>query len=326
MLCSELSLVNRSNNRLNASVLKCKCWNCDLCEPGRRERVRRIALAGEPTKFLTLTVNPACGIDENERAKALVWAWRLLVKRIARRQKVKKIEYLWVMESTKAGEPHMHVLMRSDFIEQAWLSDVMRELINAPIVHIRRVDHKGSVARYVSKYCSKDLAGFHGCKRFGYTRGWIINNDYFEEMDSFKSEGWQKCALNIGTIERELLFAGFAVEKDKYGNIVADAGGCDESDQAKIDGLWGRLATDTLRDDRWTRGWTDEAGDRDGWLKPDVDRTGSFKKDRNKLGYKPWEYKPRWRPPEGWTREVKKGKAADNKEPIVLIWESVHDV
>lgn len=210
--CTNLCLVNGNPDLPEATVLKCHAWTCPRCESGRREALRRLALAGNPTKFLTLTVNPAVGIDADDRARALIWAWRILIKRIARMQKTKKIDYLWVIEATKNGEPHLHVLMRADYIDQRYISSVMTELINAPIVHVKAVNNGAHAAAYVAKYCSKDARKFAGCKRYGYSSTWIIDEEYINEIENFTGAAWKKATYDLNTYATRLTRAKYDIE------------------------------------------------------------------------------------------------------------------
>ncbi len=172
MLCRDWTLVKQIGSETHATPLKCRCWSCELCAPDRKRQLRALAYAGRPTTFLTLTVNPAWFADRNVRARELVHAWQLLRKRILRRPGVERLPFLAVVEATKAGEPHLHVLMRAPFIPQAWLSKQMQELIGARIVDIRRVDSVGRAAAYISKYLGKAPTKWQGCKRYWRSQDW----------------------------------------------------------------------------------------------------------------------------------------------------------
>jgi len=212
MYCKQLSLVNTKAHAQEACVLKCHNWHCENCEPGRREALRQLALAGRPRKFLTLTVNPAHGVDADDRARSLIWAWRILLKRIKRRTGQDKIPYLWVVEATKNDEPHLHILLRAPFIEQAFISDVMNELIHAPIVDIRMVSNEKAAARYVSKYCSKDARKFAGCKRYGYSADWIDDEEYLKERAEFTTGNWRLHKTRLQDVARLYVQHGYELE------------------------------------------------------------------------------------------------------------------
>lgn len=166
MLCTELTAIMSIGQDLKVWPLRCKRWSCDHCRPHRQIGLRRLARGGNPTTFLTLTVNPAYGPSPDWRASALVAAFRTLRRRIVKRYNLPKLEFLAVFEATKKGEPHLHVLMRSPYIPQDWISDQMRQLMAAPVVDIRWVGDQGRLAAYVSKYLGKAPHAFAGVKRY----------------------------------------------------------------------------------------------------------------------------------------------------------------
>lgn len=166
MLCLEWTLVKRFSTTIVVEPLKCKCWNCDYCNPIKRKQLMKKAFLGQPNTFLTLTVNPSVGKSPNERARLLARAWRHLRLRAKRRYKLKTLPFLAVFERTKRGEPHLHILLRTAWLSQRWLSDQMKELMNAPIVDIRRIDKASKKIAYVVKYIGKEPSAFPGTKRY----------------------------------------------------------------------------------------------------------------------------------------------------------------
>lgn len=129
---------------------------------------------GNPSTFITLTVNPAHGQSPEGRARELVNAWRIVVKRARRKFTKAALEYLAVFEETKKGEPHLHIVCRAPYIPQPWLSEQMNELIEAPIVDIRRVGSKAGVAKYVAKYVAKGPTTFGTLKRYWSSSGYDL--------------------------------------------------------------------------------------------------------------------------------------------------------
>lgn len=169
-ICGQKSLVNSGPHGEQAVSLRCRSWRCEYCREHRQAQLAMLARAGAPTTFLTITVNPKVGDSPNDRASKLAWAWRTLVKRIKRYKRLKSLPYLVVIERTKRGEPHLHVLLRAPYIPQPWLSAQMRDLLDSPIVHIRKVDSNEQAARYVTKYLVKDPHQFGTCKRYWRSR------------------------------------------------------------------------------------------------------------------------------------------------------------
>ena len=323
MYCGQFSVVKSNSQSIEASTLKCKCWDCDNCEPGRREALRQLALAGEPNKFLTLTVNPAHGVDADDRARALLWAWRVLVKRMKRKMKVTSLPYLWVMEATKNGEPHLHILMRCGYVDQEFISACMDELINAPIVWIRAIKDQGKMAAYVAKYCSKDARRFAGCKRYGYTKGWAINEAYLAEKAEFVSEGWKKCSFNLQTLEREILLAGGVVEWLSDNSFTADRFDNHPDERWRMQRVTGWLSSATASMPTARRTTTIEPGEYDDCLPPDVTRRQYFRQGPRDRELEPWSYKPRYTPPAKWTRAKRRGSIEDELHVESVVVETI---
>jgi hypothetical protein len=148
-------------------------------------------MAGHPTTFLTLTVNPSVGQDAQERARQLSDAWKIVVKRARRKFPKAPIEYMAVFEETKKGEPHLHIVARAPYIPQRWLSDQMKELIEAPIVDIRKVGSAKNAARYVAKYVGKGPKAFPALKRYWQSFGWDLNTPRRERGSEKPDSGWR---------------------------------------------------------------------------------------------------------------------------------------
>jgi len=165
-LCGGWSIATHRHTGTTAITLWCRSWLCTDCAPKRIAALKHLAMDGQPTTFITLTVNPKRGQSPAERAQELSDAWKVVVKRARRKWTKAPLEYLAVFEETKKGEPHLHILARAPYIPQAWLSEAMNELIAAPIVDIRRVGAVANAARYVAKYVGKGPKAFAALKRY----------------------------------------------------------------------------------------------------------------------------------------------------------------
>lgn len=165
-ICREWSLVNHHPSKTTAICLKCRSWTCEHCRPERRRQLMAQAASGAPNRFITLTINPREPGTPDEHLKMLSHAWRVIVQRLRRRNPKKAIEYLAVVEATKRGEPHLHILFRGPFVKQSVLSTWMNELTGSPIVDIRRIKNTREVVRYVAKYITKQPAQFGTSKRY----------------------------------------------------------------------------------------------------------------------------------------------------------------
>jgi hypothetical protein len=187
---------------------RCNSWACETCNPDRVRRLIALALGGEPTKFLTLTVNPRRGQNPTHRRKLLAIAWNHLVKRWRRLHAGKEIAFLVVCERTKLGEPHLHILLRAPWTAQKVISQWMRELAAAPVVWIERIDDERKAARYVAKYVGKEPAQFGKSKRYWTSRNWDLREPDHDRKAAWKGHVWEREPLGLDEITDELRRAG----------------------------------------------------------------------------------------------------------------------
>lgn len=219
MLCSEISLVKRCPKQPEATILRCRSWSCEHCVEYRRRQLKRLARAGKPTSFITLTVNPATMDNPDERARALVHAWRLIVKRAKRQFKLTSLPYLTVIEATKNGEPHLHILARLRWLPQKWLSEQCAELLQAPIVWIERINAEAKIAAYVAKYIGKAPHKFGGTKRYWRSFDFIYDRQAWEAARDAHRGQWSVGNYKLDTARQLFELAGFSVEEVRPGFI-----------------------------------------------------------------------------------------------------------
>lgn len=210
LLCSEITVVNRDKYRGAASLLRCKCWDCEICQPFNRWHVVAAGRRGHPNVFMTLTCNPGRHETPDAAARDMVRALVQLRRCIFRRYKIKNIPILCVFEKTKAGWPHMHILARAGWIDQKWLSEVMGRLIGAPIVDIRKIQDAGRAAAYVSKYVGKDPTVFRGCKRWWRSHSYEVDKQDRHAKVQF-GLGWQVMDTPFVNVAAEILSAGWYI-------------------------------------------------------------------------------------------------------------------
>jgi hypothetical protein len=104
--------------------------------------------------FLTLTLDP----KKLEHKKFAVPHLRLCFNKFREYLKRKYgtvPPYICVLEFTKAGIPHLHILL-DQYIPQKWISATWAGLGGGRIVFIKQVTI-ANVTRYLSKYLTKDL-------------------------------------------------------------------------------------------------------------------------------------------------------------------------
>lgn len=170
-----------------------------------------MAAEGNPTTFVTLTVNPQRGESQAERARDLSDALKVLIKRARRKWTKGKIEYLAVFEATKRGEPHLHVLMRAPYVPQKWLSRQMDELIEAPIVDIRHVHSKKHAATYVAKYVGKGPKSFGTLKRYWCSQGYSPKPATVDRVREEFEHRWYVVRRSLWMLADEWSLAGLLV-------------------------------------------------------------------------------------------------------------------
>lgn len=219
--CREHTLVKHEGTDVVAVTLKCKSWTCQECYPERRKRLIAEAIGGEPTAFLTLTIRRQVTLTANEAATRITAAWPLLLKRIERHYQIKHLARFVVMEATKLGWPHLHVLIRGQWLDQRWLSAQMLELLDSPVVDIRKIDGPGRVAGYVTKYVGKATHKFGTCKRYWQSRDYDLRPAHQERPKAKPGEGWSKNRFTLDGFCDMHRGWGFLVERLSNDKAVA---------------------------------------------------------------------------------------------------------
>jgi len=175
MLCGEATLVKIDGRTGSAVTLFCKRWTCDECAPNLRRRVRALIMQGEPSTFITLTASDQAGHTPAQAARTLVIGWRRLCRRILVKRGMDRLPFFAVLEETKRGRPHLHILCRVGWLRQSWLSAQWQELAQSKIVDIRSVKSQRHAARYLAKYLAKGPTRFEGCKRYWRSLDWLLD-------------------------------------------------------------------------------------------------------------------------------------------------------
>jgi hypothetical protein len=234
-VCGGWSLVKHDTHVTRAITLWCRAWSCSDCRPFRLSQLKRMATGGQPSTFLTLTVNPAIGQSVEDRAQQLSDAMKLLLKRMRRKFVKAPIEYMAVFEETKAGEPHLHILMRAPFVPQRWISDTMNELIQSPIVDIRAVGSMKGVARYVAKYIAKGPRAFGTMKRYWTSAAYDLSAVKKEKPQDEWGSGWSVTHAPLWSLKQLWTDCGYEPE-DINENEIAFV------HRRRKGGGWGRTA------------------------------------------------------------------------------------
>lgn len=114
-------------------------------------------------RFVTLTSSP-------DSKNFIQQDLRRLIMRLRRRGVL--VDYIRVIEKTKSGFDHVHMIYRGSYIPQPVLSALWLEIHQAPIVDIRSVkpfkNHIRGAAGELAKYMAKE-----GCRRYSWSWGWV---------------------------------------------------------------------------------------------------------------------------------------------------------
>jgi hypothetical protein len=165
--CGERCMSRRDGAIKVAVTLRCRSWGCDECADRRKKQLIAQAIGGKPNLFITLTIRRHPGRTPESAARELARGWRLLRLRIMRDRKWKRLPFIAVFEPHASGWPHIHILLRSKYIDQAWLSTQWLDITKDSFkIDIRRTDDPGRSAGYCAKYCGKGTAKFGTCKRY----------------------------------------------------------------------------------------------------------------------------------------------------------------
>lgn len=133
--------------------IKCKRWGCSHCGPRRITSLALRCKQAKPNRLLTLTVDTKLYLSQREAYDSTRRKVTELASRIRRR--FKEFEYIRILEVTKKGWPHYHLLVRSPYIPHSYLRDTWAELTGATIVDVRQMKKDNNVYFYVLKYLSK---------------------------------------------------------------------------------------------------------------------------------------------------------------------------
>lgn len=197
--CGTATLVKRSFDGDEVALMQIGCgsWQCPTCAKLLRAKIKRRVQAGKPDTFITLTVNPAIGSSATDRRERMAVAWKALLTRVRREYPGELRKFFCVVETTEAGEPHLHVAAQVKWISQKWLSAQWAELMGAPVVDIRRVRSRRGVARYLAKYLAAEPAQFKNKRRAWASRGWALKEPKRASIFDAMSGYWSRAQVQL---------------------------------------------------------------------------------------------------------------------------------
>jgi len=100
-------------------------------------------------------------------------AWSILWRRLRRKHGKRAVGYCKIVELTKAGTPHLHIVAQVPFIAQTSLAAQWKQLTGSFIVDIRRVDDRRGIAGYLTAYLTKALEVPPGMRKWSAARGYV---------------------------------------------------------------------------------------------------------------------------------------------------------
>lgn len=154
--CPKARTIEGWSTRLNAWVIIancCKQWGCPICGRQKIQHYARLVADAQANRLITLTVNPAR--YDSPRAAYDHTRRRIPILSARLRRTYGEFEFFRILEVTKKGWPHYHLIARSPYIPQTELSQLWNELTGAPIVDVRKLDRRTNAYWYVTKYLAK---------------------------------------------------------------------------------------------------------------------------------------------------------------------------
>ena len=151
----------------------CGSWRCSGCGPRKARRLRKRLLLTTPTRLITLTLRPDPAMTASQQLAVANRSWSILWRRYRRKFGPRAVGYAKIVELTKAGTPHLHILAEMPFIHARALSADWQRLTGAFIVDVRRVKSQRGVAIYLSSYLTKALNVPEGMRKWSAARGFV---------------------------------------------------------------------------------------------------------------------------------------------------------
>lgn len=121
-----------------------------------RRRIGELAREHGLNRFLTLTLDPS-KLEGQDGGRYLRGVWAKF-RTYLRRQYGTAPKFISVVEATKAGTPHLHLLL-DRYLPQHWISDKWSRLGGGRIVFIEQVHDLEKCGWYLGKYLTKEMIG-----------------------------------------------------------------------------------------------------------------------------------------------------------------------
>jgi len=187
----------------------CKAWACPRCGPRKARKLAKRIAACPGTKLLTLTLPTDTTTTAIQKLDQLNANFRTLMKRLRRAYPHSTLRYVKVVELTKKGTPHLHVVLESEYIPQALVSTLWHEISGARVVDIRAIRRKNGSGKYLAKYLTKWPDFLHNRRRWSASPGFLPDTQPPRSVLSTLIEKWYYQSQKLEDIEAHLKDLGF---------------------------------------------------------------------------------------------------------------------
>lgn len=163
------------NHQTVLKVIPATCgrWNCGQCGPRKARRLRKRLAQTTPTRLITLTLRPDPLESPADALKRANRAWSILWRRLRRKHGQQAVGYAKIVELTKAGTPHLHIIAEVPYIAQRELSGQWKELTGSYVVDIRKIRSAAGIGGYLTQYLTKALEVPSGMRKWSAANGWV---------------------------------------------------------------------------------------------------------------------------------------------------------
>lgn len=159
----------------------CKTWSCNVCVRKKlqefKDKVEYGASIIGPCWFITLTLRTVGSVRRDAQYVAAIWArfwylWRL------RHPGEKTPPWLKVIEATKEGQPHLHLIVGSlgklnvKEIHREWSDLWLKATDDSYVVWVTPVVGISGAGSYLAKYMAKTFKSRRVLEALGFKRRW----------------------------------------------------------------------------------------------------------------------------------------------------------
>lgn len=103
--------------------LCCDNWPCKNCGPRKKmllsKAIKKAVIKYDLTRFLTLTIDPESNYNTELLCNKIMAAWKKFRVHLGR-DFSSPTSYIWVLELTESGIPHLHILL-DRYIHKSWI-------------------------------------------------------------------------------------------------------------------------------------------------------------------------------------------------------------